>query len=49
MADNKTTAGWRTEMHPDEHIGTYNGFLAVAKFTVVTLVVLMSLMAIFLV
>ncbi len=49
MADNNTTAGWRAEMRPDEHIGTYNGFLTVAKFTVGALIVLMSLMAIFLV
>lgn len=48
MADNNTTTGWRPEMHADEHIGTYSGFLTVAKFAVGALIVVIVLMALFL-
>jgi len=47
MADNNTTTGWRPEMHADEHIGTYSGFISGAKFAIGSLVVVLVLMAIF--
>lgn len=48
MAENNTTAGWGAEMHADEHIDTYSGFLTVAKFAVSALVVVILMMAFFL-
>ncbi|MGB3809880.1 MAG: aa3-type cytochrome c oxidase subunit IV [Parvibaculum sp.] len=48
MAENKATPDWGAAMRADEHIGTYAGFLTVAKWGIGALVVIFVLMAIFL-
>lgn len=40
--------GWSKEMDSDEHLGTYEGFLAVTKWTSIGVIAILVLMAIFL-
>tara|TARA_R110002110_G_scaffold3508_4_gene17882 strand:+ start:34 stop:183 length:150 start_codon:yes stop_codon:yes gene_type:complete len=48
MADNTTNSGWRAEMNPDEHIGTYDAFLTGTKVAGVIIVIILVGMAAFL-
>ena len=48
MAENNTHPGWRAEMTPEEHIGTYSAFLTGTKVVGVILVIIMGGMAVFL-
>lgn len=48
MADNTTNAGWRPEMNPAEHIGTYDAFLTGAKVGGTIVVLILVGMATFL-
>jgi uncharacterized membrane protein YukC len=40
--------GWGKEMDAEEHLGTYQSFLAVTKWTGIGVIILLVLMAIFL-
>lgn len=40
--------GWGKEMDAEEHLGTYQGFLTVTKWTGIGVIIILILMAIFL-
>lgn len=52
MSDGKTEAfeveRWGKEMSPDEHLGTWDGFVALTKYGTVAVILILVFMAIFL-
>jgi|GEM_PF-3135455 len=48
MTDGNTQNDWRPEMDEAEHEGTYEGFVAFTKYSVIAMTVLLILGAVFL-